>query len=44
MLGIIFLVGFKNIGVFSLFKSVILEGLCKTFESMHRGGKKACSI
>ena len=27
--------GFKNLGVFALSKSVILEGLCKTFDIVH---------
>jgi len=27
--------GFKNLSVFALFKRVILEGLCKTFDIVH---------
>ena len=33
--GVKILLGFKNLSVFSLFKSVILEGLCKTFDILH---------
>jgi len=33
--GVNFLMGFKNFGVFVIFKSVIFEGFCNSFDIVH---------